>query len=53
MQRIFPSAPGRVARTEEQRRNFEQELKAKAALSEKYKAVWSSLNIFIHRSAVG
>src|SRR6516164_7656277 len=32
------------------RRNFEAELKAKAALSEKYKALWSALNAFIHRN---
>jgi hypothetical protein len=45
-----PSAPGRIARTEEQRQSFEAGLKAKAALSEKYKAIWSALAVFIHRN---
>jgi hypothetical protein len=41
--------PVRKGSTPQQRRDFEAELKAKVALSEKYKALWSSLNDFIHR----
>jgi hypothetical protein len=32
------------------RRDFEAELKAKQALSDKYKAIWSALNLFIARN---
>ena len=45
-----PTPTTRKGSTPEERRNFETQLKAKAALSDKYKAVWSGLNHFIHRN---
>jgi hypothetical protein len=45
-----PSAPGRVGRTEEQRRNFEEQIKAREAAIIKQRELWSVLNLFVSRN---
>jgi hypothetical protein len=45
-----PSAPGRIARTEEQRQNFEQELKAKERAIKRRLEIWEMLSRVIHNS---
>ncbi len=48
-----PSAPGRIGRTEEMRRSFEEQIRAKEAAAAKRRELFNALSHFVQASRAG